>query len=139
MLRHDGEPVFMFSADVMMKSDLWFLRNYVMTPKRSVRFFTMMNVILTSIRLPILESCQNSRAQPRLATRSFYEMNLRVLAGLMTSTWLAISAEFSMFVLTSTYSLPLCKPFKLVVWSAFNSRSRRTCLNRRNVANVRAV
>lgn len=59
---------------------------------------------------------------------AFYEMNLRVLAGLMTSTWLAISAEFSMFVLTSTYSLPLCKPFKLVVWSAFNSRSRRTCL-----------
>lgn len=105
----------------------------------------MMNVILTSIRLPILEeSCQNSRAQPRLvvpreATRSFYEINLRVLARLMTSTWLAISAEFSMFVLTSTYSLPLCKSFKLVVWSAFNSRSRRTCLNRRNVANVREL
>lgn len=35
MLRDDGEPVFMFSADVMMKSDLWFLRNYIMTPKRS--------------------------------------------------------------------------------------------------------
>lgn len=35
MLRHDEEPVFMFSADVMMKSDLWFLHNYVMTPERS--------------------------------------------------------------------------------------------------------